>query len=120
MAAYLPRLELQKMFGSILFEDAALLPLFWELLGIAKFKPLECVGTADETKASFLLARERGTMHKSPAMKMFEEEVLPTIGDPDALVASVMQSTDQHCIPKEFLSLISNHTAAENGRSVDS
>ncbi len=31
MAAYLPRIELQKIFGSILFEDVSLLPLFREV-----------------------------------------------------------------------------------------
>ncbi len=106
MAAFLPKTELEKMFGAILFEHDWLMPLYRELLGTANFKPFECVGTPDETKAAFLLAMKRNELNETPVMKMFIKEVLPTIKDPEALIAAVMQSSDQHCIPPLFLPLV--------------
>lgn len=102
LAAFLPRATLQKIFGAILFDHDGLIPLYRELLGTANFKPFECVGTPEETRAAFLLARRNGEYKDSVIMKMFEKEVLPTIKDPEALIASVMRVSTNHCVPKTF------------------
>lgn len=108
MAAYLPVTTLVEMFGSNLFEDESLLPLYRELLGLEKFKPLECVGTADETKAAMLLIKKRGELQNTPVMRMFEAECLPSIKDPEGLIASVMQPSTNHCVPASLLPLVTN------------
>ncbi len=107
LAAFLPRQTLEQIFGKILYDDATLLPLFRELLGQEKFKPFECVGTPDETKAAFLLARKRGDLRDTAAMKMFEAEILPTINDPEKLIEDCLKPNTKHCLPKEFVSLVS-------------
>lgn len=110
LAAYLPKAQLQKIFGAILFEDEKLLPLFRELLGIENFKPFECVGTPDETKAAFLLAAKRSDLKDTAVMKMFTKEVLPSIKNPEKLIESVLAATTEHCIPNEFQKFILHST----------
>ncbi|MSR68124.1 hypothetical protein EXS65_04885 [Candidatus Peribacteria bacterium] len=114
LSAFLPKAELEKMFGTNLFEHDWLLPLYRELLGTVNFKPLECVGTSDETKAAFLLAMKRNELNDTPVIKMFMKEVLPTIKDPEALIAAVMKPSEQHCIPKTFLPMIFDNRGLES------
>ena len=47
------------VFGDNLFESELLLETFAELLGMRDSKPLECVGTADESRAALRLATEQ-------------------------------------------------------------
>jgi hypothetical protein len=60
MRAFLPAETVNKIFWKNLFADAALLPLFKELLGIEGCKPFECVGTNEEMLIALKLASERG------------------------------------------------------------
>lgn len=106
MAAFLPKEALKNMFGSILYEDEALLPLYRELLGLEKFKPFECVGTSDEVRAAFLLAKMRGELNDTVVMKMFEAEVLPAIKDPKKLIEEALVPSIQHSIPHSLLSIL--------------
>jgi len=76
MAAFNDKKTLEKTFGSNFFEKEELLDLYRELLGIKNFKPFECVGTPEETKEALHLARKRGELNDTLAMKMFEKEVL--------------------------------------------
>jgi len=106
MAAFVDKETLEKTFGSNFFEHDSLLDLYRELLGVKNFKPFECVGTPEETCAAFLFAKKRGDFDDTLVMKMFEEEVLPTIKDPNALIKEVMSPSDKHCLSPEFLSLL--------------
>ncbi len=106
LAAFLPTETLKEIFDAILFEKESLLHLYRELLGISGHKPFECVGTADETKAAFLLAMRRGDLSDTPVMKMFVTEVLPTIKDPDKLIRESLAPRPDHCIPEFFQKLI--------------
>ena len=94
------------IFGAIPFENEALMSLYRELLGVSGHKPFECVGTADETKAAFLLAMRRGDLSGTPIMKMFIDEVLPAIKDQEKLIAEVLAIRPEHCIPDLFQKLI--------------
>ncbi len=109
LAAFLPKKTLVEMFGADLFSSEALLPLFRELLGAENFKPFECVGTPDETKAAFLLIRERKEFDSAPVMKMFVDEILPSIKNPKKLIDDAMTPSADHCIPEQFQSLITVH-----------
>ncbi len=102
MAAYVDKNQLKEMFGSILYEDESLIPLFQELLGIKNFKPFECVGTPEETAAAFFLTHKRGDLNKTPVMKMFEQEMVPITSNPDVLIYNSLQPSDQHCIPSSL------------------
>lgn len=102
MAAFLDKADLMEMFGANLFDDEKLIPLFEELLGIRNFKPFECVGTPEETKAAFILAHRCGELEDTPVMKMFVSKVLKTIKKPDALIKEILEPTGEHFIPAPF------------------
>ncbi len=101
-SAFIPKDQLVETFGKNLFADEALLPLYRELLSLEGFKPFECVGTPEETKAALYLAHERGEWEKTPVMKLFVEEALPEIRDPKALLDEVMTPVKEHGIPERF------------------
>lgn len=75
LAAYLPRQKTVDIFGKDLYADESLLPTYRQLLGISDFKPFECVGTPEEVKTAFALARKKNEFAGSAAMAMFEREV---------------------------------------------
>ena len=69
LAAYLPKATMMDIFGTNLLDDASLLPLYRQLLGIEGFKPFECVGTPEETKEAFALIAKRGEFKDSSIMQ---------------------------------------------------
>ncbi len=105
-SAFLPKNDLEGMFGGNLFEDEALLPLFRELLGLEGHKPFECVGTPEETAAAFIMAHNRGELEDAAAMKMFIEECLPEITEPDEMIGEAMMQNADHAIPTVYLPLV--------------
>ena len=54
-SAFLTKEELLGIFKKNLYQDENLLPLFKDVLGLGKMKPFDCVGTFEESKASFVL-----------------------------------------------------------------
>ncbi len=105
-AAFLPRAELESIFGGNIFDSPALEPVFRELLGLEGFKPFECVGTSDEVRAAFLLAEKRGDLQDTAMMKLFTMEVLPTIADPESLIAGELAAGKDHAIPQNFQNVL--------------
>ena len=61
LTAFLPPPDAWAVFGGDLYQRRGLDEEFARLLGLTKFKPLECVGSAEETKAACFLARRRYT-----------------------------------------------------------
>jgi hypothetical protein len=106
LSAFIPKDRLVNMFGRNLFDNPDLLPLYRELLGIEKFKPFECVGTPEETKAAFLLAEKRGDFNDSPVMKMFEAEVRKSLLAPETLIEKTLKPSAEHCIPDAMKNII--------------
>ena len=90
LAAHLPKDTLIKIFGKNLYDEPALVPVYKQLLGLEGFKPFECVGTPEETKAAFFLAQQRGDLDDTVAMNLFCEHVLPDLGDPQKLIDDVL------------------------------
>lgn len=105
-AAFLSSEDLKRIFGKILFDDPALIPLYKELLGVQNFKPFECVGTAAETMSAFILASKKKDLKKTPIIQMFEKEVLPTIQHSASMIEQCLKPNKEHCMPKEFEPLI--------------
>lgn len=100
LAGYMPKEKIVPLFGKNLFEDEKLVPLYKELLGLEGFKPFECVGTPEEVKAAFLFIQKRGEFEGTPIMKLFTEKKA------QAMLDEAMESSDDHAIPKEFLTLV--------------
>ncbi len=101
-AGFFPRTTLEVLFGANLFASPSLVQTFRELLGLQGFKPFECVGTADEVRAAFFLAHVRDELEDTPSMQMFVNEVLPTMKNPEVLIAQELAAGTDHAIPKEF------------------
>lgn len=59
LSAFLPPAELLKIFPRNLFEEASLIPLFKDLLGLGTMKPFDCVGTFEESQVALSHAREK-------------------------------------------------------------
>jgi UDP-N-acetylmuramoylalanine--D-glutamate ligase len=53
LSAFLGKEELLGVFKKNLYQDSNLLPLFRDVLGLGKMKPFDCVGTFEESRASF-------------------------------------------------------------------
>ncbi len=85
LAAFLPKEKVISIFNKNLFADANLIVLYKQLAGLQDMKPFECVGTFDETKLALYLAYEKKEYENDPVMRMFVNEVLPTIGDVEKL-----------------------------------
>lgn len=106
-AAYLPREIVKDMVGHDCLADESLLPLYEELLGLERFKPFECVGTPEESKAALVLAHRKGDYAKTPVMQLFHDRVLSTIADPDALLQELRTPSTDHAVPQAYLGLVS-------------
>lgn len=106
LSPYIEKKALIDMFGGNLFEDASLLPLFRELLGLEGIKPFECVGTPEETSAALFLVHEAKTFESTPVMDLFVKDVLPTMKDPKKLVADTLKLSAEHAVPKEYAKLL--------------
>jgi hypothetical protein len=68
-------------------------------------KPFECVGGPEEVIAAFFLVQSRGNFSSSLAMKLFEATIASKYPSPSEMIDSVLQSTENHVIPEEYVSV---------------
>ena len=73
MSVFEPKL-VNSIFGSNLFDDPDLLPIFRGSIGLAEHKPFECIGEIGESRLAMKKCLEKGLHGK--ALDMFENEVL--------------------------------------------
>jgi hypothetical protein len=106
LAAFISKEKLVTIFGKNLFADEQLISVYKELLGIAGFKPFECVGTPEETKVAFWMAMQKGEYKDDVIMKMFEKEVVPTLYHPEELQKEMMNVGNTSLLPLDFRSVI--------------
>lgn len=106
LAAFTDKDTVTGIFGKNLYANEQLIPLFRQLFGHAGFKPFDCVGTPEEVKAAFLLAHKKSDYDNDSIMKLFIDEVLPGLSQPDLLVKEVMRLGDITTIPKQFRNLL--------------
>lgn len=91
LAAFLPlETMVNDIFKKNLFDDAELLPRYRQLWGAEAFKPFQCVGTPEETQAALYLATQREEYANTVVGQEFLQKVLPTIEDPETLVAHTL------------------------------
>jgi hypothetical protein len=101
------------VFGKNILADESLWPLCEELLGIARIKPLDCVGTPEEVMVACDMIRERGEYNDDVLMKKIIAEVLPTIPNLAELRNDVFTPSAEHLIPKQFQKIIFNETTTK-------
>ncbi len=78
LSAFLKKDKLIKIFGKNLFDDKKFEKTFLEILGCKNFKPLECVGTVEESRLAFLKAVEGGEFEESFLVKKLKKITLET------------------------------------------
>jgi len=106
LAAFLPlETMVNDIFKKNLFDDAELLPRYRQLWGAEAFKPFQCVGTPEETQAALYLATQREEYANTVVGQEFLQKVLPTIEDPETLVAHTL-SPDYSDVPLYIADLV--------------
>jgi hypothetical protein len=108
---FLDEARLFAIFGSSLFFDAELLPIFLQLIGIDPVKPFECVGTREEVNAALSLGLARqGKENKREELpyllKVYSEKyqhlMMNTVQVKEVLTAY----NKEHLIPEKFSALL--------------
>ncbi len=106
LAAFVPKAKLLIVFGKNLLDDDALWPLLEELLGLARNKPFDCVGTPEEVLVACDLIAERGEYQQDSLMKKILATVLPSTSHLSDLKQVVFTPSTQHRVPEQFQSLL--------------
>lgn len=97
ISAWSPRDELNAIFGEDLYEKESMFPIFTSLLDENELKPMECVGTSDETWLSLFLALPE---HGETSFLKSKEHEIRAMGPKVALLLEGYNQ--EHLIP-EFL-----------------
>lgn len=98
LSAFLSKREVMDIFHKDLFTDGKLIPLFEELLGLARFKPFECVGTPEESKWAFWQVIQKKEYDDDVVIKKLK---IPQPVESEAL----FRTSTVHAIPKAFTSI---------------
>lgn len=106
LAPFMEKDRLLSIFGENLLDRQDQIGGFEELIGLRGFKPFECVGEPDEYIAAFLLLLESRNWQEDAVMKHFRYSVLPSIGDPDRIIANALSFSDRHIIPSRYEALL--------------
>jgi hypothetical protein len=108
LMAFCDREAVDAVFQSNLLDDADLLPIFRQMLGLENQTPFECIGEINESRLAMKRCMEKGLSGK--AMEVFEREVL---GDRTIDWQQLEQKYDrvyekEHAIPEEIFRAIAN------------
>ena len=106
LMAVFPPVLVDAVFGSNLFDDEDLFPIFRQMVGLTEHTPFECIGEIDESRLAMKACLEKGLSGK--ALDMFEREVLSdsTI-DWEQLKSKYNKVYyTEHAIPEEIFSKV--------------
>ena len=101
LAPHLSQDEAMTIFGQIMLDREALLPLYRELCGLSEHKPWDCVGTISECQAALYLAAQNPVFAESLAVRELLPILLKTVSE-NALRAQVdaaMKPDPQGALP---------------------
>lgn len=104
-AAFLSKEQVVGIFGQDLLAKDTLMDTYKELLGMSGVKPFECVGTPEEVKLAFYKAHTKGEYTNSNVMKIFVNEVLPSLQNVTQLENEIL-ATGEDLVPEEFKKII--------------
>jgi hypothetical protein len=109
-----------EIFGRDLFADTELLGLARELMGVDGHKPLECVGTYEESRSAFHLCVERAHSEPGgipPLLAAVERDVLGEWPDLDATAAGLLDGwSEEHAVPPDLETALRSEVEASAGR----
>lgn len=93
------------IFNKNILDDTSLIPIVDELIGKREFKPFECVGTIEESKAALTLAIQRREGKRLPGLlEHYKQDRYEDI-HPDTLLQSF---ATEHNLPGEFSEIVRN------------
>lgn len=115
-AAFLPLNTLTGIFKKNLFDDTSLLSAYRQLWGAEAFKPFQCVGTPEETKAALYLATRSNDYAQTAIGREFVQNELPSIKSPEALVKHAL-TPDYTAVPPYIAALIKKGLDHEDHRA---
>lgn len=103
---FLSEEEINSIFHINLLNNDSLWDTAKELIGYSNLKPLDCVGTHQESLLALYLCYQKESKDKeslSKITKMFESEVLPNEKNLDSKVNQLLSSwNDHHSLPEQF------------------
>ncbi len=102
LAPFVERARLIEMFGSNLLDREELWPIYEELLGLARSKPFECVGTPRECGALMMELSAQDAWRGDALVQRFSILAL-NVDD----LATILNETHSNAIPSDFLTKLS-------------
>lgn len=115
-AAFLPLERVVDIFKKNLFDDQKLLSHYRQLWGVEAFKPFQCVGTPEETKAALYLATRSDDCASTFIGQQFIQYELPHISDPDTLVRDAL-APNYTDVPPYIATMIKQELTHEDHRT---
>lgn len=108
MVPFLGPEKVATFFGKDLLADLSLYPVAQELLGVGDKKPLECVGTHEETVCAFYLATKQFPQANYPALlKKVADEILFSQENLEERTQTVLKSWNAaHLIPTSLETIV--------------
>jgi len=104
LSAFIPKKTLLDMFGENLYAKPELLPWFKQLLGLEGFKPLECVGSAEEMIVAMHRASLEGEYNDTVAMELFSAHFSHLDTETlDSMEKNVFGAHGESLVPPEFM-----------------
>ena len=111
LAPFMSKPRLVGIFGRNLLDDVSQTGGFDALREYRDYKPFECVGEGQESRAAMAALAQRPEWREDAIVERFAREILPQLGDvPD--VASLLDVSDEHGIPDDLWARLRAHLAA--------
>ncbi len=102
LGAWISKKELIGIFQKNLYNDASLLPLFLELLGISGHKPFECVGTTKEVSMALYMTSQKNEFSDDVLMQYFQKNIFSKIKNPKKTIQALLKISRRTRIPKDY------------------
>ena len=106
LSAFLPKQEMMKIFHKNLFVDSKLLSTFEELLGLARFKPFECVGTPEESRWAFWQVLQKKEYDNDVVIKKLSAALPVDRQEMKAAEKRLFGLSSMHAIPEKFAPIV--------------
>ncbi len=103
LAPFIPRIELERVFGDNVLDNAGNLPGYLEILGLRGHKPFECVGEYEEAATALTMLSSDPAWKQSTLMHQLVEELhhRGKVPSPD-VQEELLGTAHTHFVPPSF------------------
>ena len=106
LSAFLSKREVMGIFHKNLFADEELVSTFEELLGLARFKPFECVGTPEESRWALWQVLQKKEYDEDVVIKKLKAALPVDRQEMKAAEKQLFRLQKTHAIPEAFVSIL--------------